>query len=328
MTLTKAIRFYETGTPDVLHYEDVKVGHPGVGEVRVRHVAVGLNYADTYFRNGTYPIVLPNGMGVEASGVIEAVGEGVTEFQIGDRVTYTGFLNTLGAYSTARLILANTLIKLPEEISCETAAAMTMRGLTASYLMRRIYDFKPGDSILLHAAAGGVGLIVSQWAKLLGLTVIGTTSSDEKAAVARAHGCDHVINYSHENVAERVREITNGVGVNVVFDSVGKDTFMSSLDSLKRRGLLVCVGTASGPIPPFEPVLLAMKGSLYITRPALADYIVDPVEKMELANELFDHVKNGRIKIEINQRYELKDAVQAHRDLESRKTIGSSIFVI
>lgn len=328
MTLTKAIRFYETGTPDVLHYEDVKVGNPGVGEVRVRHVAVGLNYADTYFRNGTYPIVLPNGMGVEASGVIEAVGEGVTEFQIGDRVTYTGFLNTLGAYSTARLILANTLIKLPEEISCETAAAMTMRGLTASYLMRRIYDFKPGDSILLHAAAGGVGLIVSQWAKLLGLTVIGTTSSDEKAAVARAHGCDHVINYSHENVAERVREITNGVGVNVVFDSVGKDTFMSSLDSLKRRGLLVCVGTASGPIPPFDPVLLAMKGSLYITRPALADYIVDPVEKMELANELFDHVKNGRIKIEINQRYELKDAVQAHRDLESRKTIGSSIFVI
>ena len=328
MTLTKAIRFYETGTPDVLHYEDVKVGHPGVGEVRVRHVAVGLNYADTYFRNGTYPIVLPNGMGVEASGVIEAVGEGVTEFQIGDRVTYTGFLNTLGAYSTARLILANTLIKLPEEISCETAAAMTMRGLTASYLMRRIYDFKPGDSILLHAAAGGVGLIVSQWAKLLGLTVIGTTSSDEKAAVARAHGCDHVINYSHENVAERVRGITNGVGVNVVFDSVGKDTFMSSLDSLKRRGLLVCVGTASGPIPPFDPVLLAMKGSLYITRPALADYIVDPVEKMELANELFDHVKNGRIKIEINQRYELKDAVQAHRDLESRKTIGSSIFVI
>ncbi|MBJ8439803.1 quinone oxidoreductase family protein [Acinetobacter junii] len=328
MTLTKAIRFYETGTPDVLHCEDVKVGHPGVGEVRVRHVAVGLNYADTYFRNGTYPIVLPNGMGVEASGVIEAVGEGVTEFQIGDRVTYTGFLNTLGAYSTARLILANTLIKLPEEISCETAAAMTMRGLTASYLMRRIYDFKPGDSILLHAAAGGVGLIVSQWAKLLGLTVIGTTSSDEKAAVARAHGCDHVINYSHENVAERVREITNEVGVNVVFDSVGKDTFMSSLDSLKRRGLLVCVGTASGPIPPFDPVLLAMKGSLYITRPALADYIVDPVEKMELANELFDHVKNGRIKIEINQRYELKDAVQAHRDLESRKTIGSSIFVI
>lgn len=328
MTLNKAIRFYETGTPEVMRYEDVDVGEPTAGQVRLRHVAVGLNYADTYFRDGTYQIPLPNGMGVEASGVVEAVGGGVTEFVVGDRVTYTGFLNTLGAYSEQRLISADALIKLPEEISCETAAAMTMRGLTAAYLMRRIYDFKAGDTILLHAAAGGVGLIVSQWAKLLGLTVIGTTSSKEKAAVVRAYGCDHVINYSHENVAERVRELTHGVGVNVVFDSVGKDTFMSSLDSLKRRGLLVCVGTASGPIPDFNPVLLAIKGSLYITRPALADYIADPAEKRELANELFDHVASGRIKIEINQRYELKDVVQAHRDLEARKTIGSSIFVI
>lgn len=328
MTLTKAVRFYGTGTPEVMRYEDVEIGEPSAGEVRLRHVAVGLNYADTYFRNGTYPIPLPNGIGVEAAGIVEAVGEGVTDFVIGDRVTYTGFLNTLGAYSVERLVPANALIKLPEGISCETAAAMTMRGLTASYLMRRVYNFKAGNTILLHAAAGGVGLIVSQWAKLLGLTVIGTTSSEEKAAVARAYGCDYVINYSHENVAERVREITNGVGVNVVFDSVGKDTFMSSLDSLKRRGLLVCVGTASGPIPAFDPVLLAMKGSLYMTRPALADYIADPAEKRELANELFDHVSNGRIKIEINQRYELKDAVQAHRDLEARKTIGSSIFVI
>ncbi|UOG18807.1 quinone oxidoreductase [Acinetobacter sp. PK01] len=328
MTMNKAIRFYETGTPEVMRYEDIIVGEPDTGQVRLRHVAVGLNYADTYFRDGTYQIPLANGMGVEAAGVIEAVGEGVTDFKVGERVTYTGFLNTLGAYSTARLIAANVLIKLPEEISCETAAAMTMRGLTASYLMRRIYDFKAGDTILLHAAAGGVGLIVAQWAKLLGLTVIGTTSSDAKAAIAKAHGCDHVINYSHENVAERVRELTNGVGVNVVFDSVGKDTFMSSLDSLKRRGLMVCVGTASGPIPDFNPVLLAIKGSLYITRPALADYIADPVEKQALANELFDHVASGRIKIEINQRYELKDAVQAHRDLESRKTTGSSIFVI
>ncbi|EOR08082.1 quinone oxidoreductase family protein [Acinetobacter tandoii] len=328
MTMNKAIRFYETGTPEVMRYEDIIVGEPDTGQVRLRHVAVGLNYADTYFRDGTYQIPLANGMGVEAAGVIEAVGEGVTDFKVGERVTYTGFLNTLGAYSTARLIAANVLIKLPEEISCETAAAMTMRGLTASYLMRRIYDFKAGDTILLHAAAGGVGLIVAQWAKLLGLTVIGTTSSDAKAAIAKAHGCDHVINYSHENVAERVRELTNGVGVNVVFDSVGKDTFMSSLDSLKRRGLMVCVGTASGPIPDFNPVLLALKGSLYITRPALADYIADPVEKQALANELFDHVASGRIKIEINQRYELKDAVQAHRDLESRKTTGSSIFVI
>lgn len=328
MALNKAIRFYETGTPEVLQYEDIDVGEPVAGQVRLRHVAVGLNYADTYFRDGTYKIPLPNGMGVEASGVVEAVGEGVDHIQVGDRVTYTGFLNTLGAYSTTRLISADVLIKLPEEISCETAAAMTMRGLTSAYLMRRIYDFKKGDSILLHAAAGGVGLIVSQWAKLLGLTVVGTTSSEEKAQIARAHGCDHVINYSYENVVERVRELTDGVGVNVVFDSVGKDTFMASLDSLKRRGLLVCVGTASGAIPEFNPVLLAMKGSLYMTRPALADFIADPIEKQELANELFDHVRHGRIKIEINQRYELKDAVQAHRDLEARKTTGSSIFVI
>ncbi|WP_336951598.1 quinone oxidoreductase family protein [Acinetobacter sp. AS167] len=326
--MNKAIRFYETGTPDVLQYEDIDVGEPAAGQVRLRHVAVGLNYADTYFRDGTYKIPLPNGMGVEASGVVEAVGEGVDHIQVGDRVTYTGFLNTLGAYSTARLISADVLIKLPEEISCETAAAMTMRGLTSAYLMRRIYDFKKGDSILLHAAAGGVGLIVSQWAKLLGLIVIGTTSSEEKAQIARTYGCDHVINYSYENVAERVRELTDGVGVNVVFDSVGKDTFMASLDSLKRRGLLVCVGTASGAVPEFNPVLLAMKGSLYMTRPALADFIVDPLEKQELANELFDHVRHGRIKIEINQRYELKDAVQAHRDLEARKNTGSSIFVI
>ncbi|ENV73617.1 hypothetical protein F946_01129 [Acinetobacter johnsonii ANC 3681] len=328
MTSNKAIRFYGSGVPEVMRYEDIEVGKPAAGQVLLRHVAVGLNYADTYFRDGTYQIPLPNGMGVEASGVIEAVGEGVTDFQVGDRVTYTGFLNTLGAYSTSRLIDANVLIKLPEGISCETAAAMTMRGLTSAYLMRRIYDFKKDDTILLHAAAGGVGLIVSQWAKLLGLTVIGTTSSDKKAAIAKAYGCDHVINYSHENVAERVRELTHGVGVNVVFDSVGKDTFMSSLDSLKRCGLMVCVGTASGPIPDFNPVLLAMKGSLYITRPALADYIADPAEKQALANELFDHVASGRIKIEINQRYELKDAVQAHRDLEARKTTGSSIFVI
>ena len=328
MSSNQAVRFDEVGTPDVMYLEDISVGEPAAGQVRVRHVAVGSNYADTYFRDGTYKIPLPNGMGVEASGIVDAVGEGVTNVQVGDKVTYTGFINTLGAYSTARLVDANVLIKLPEGIECETAAAMTMRGLTSAYLMRRIYDFKKGDTILLHAAAGGVGLIVSQWAKLLGLTVIGTTSSEAKAEIARAHGCDHVINYSTENVAERVRELTGGVGVNVVFDSVGKDTFMSSLDSLKRRGLLVCVGTASGPIPDFNPVLLAMKGSLFITRPALADYIADPAEKQALADELFDHVRSGRIKIEINQRYELKDAVQAHRDLEARKTTGSSIFVI
>ncbi|WP_315809712.1 MULTISPECIES: quinone oxidoreductase [Pseudomonas] len=326
--MAKAVRFYETGGPEVLRYEDVEVGEPGPGQVRIRHVAVGLNYADTYFRNGTYAVPLPSGMGVEAAGVVVAVGEGVTNVVPGDRVTYTGFINTLGAYSTERLVPAAPLIRLPENIAFETAAAMTMRGLTSAYLLRRIHDFKPGQSILLHAAAGGVGLIVAQWAKLLGLSVIGTVSSDAKAEVAFAHGCEHVINYSHESVAERVRELTDGRGVDVVFDSVGKDTFMTSLESLKRRGLMVCVGTASGPIPPFDPVLLAMKGSIFLTRPALADYIADPAEKAALLDELFTHVGNGDIRIEINQHYALEDAVQAHRDLESRKTTGSSIFVI
>src|SRR5882672_8602263 len=264
--MARVVKFHEAGEPEVLRFEDVDVGEPGPGEVRLRHVAVGLNFADTYFRRGTYPVPLPSGIGNEAAGVVEAVGAGATNLAVGDRVTYTGFINTLGAYSTERLISAALLIKLPAEISCETAAAMTMRGLSAAYLVRRIYPFKAGDTVLLHAAAGGVGLIVSQWAKLLGLTVIGTVSTEDKAEVARAHGCDHTINYSHEDVAKRVRELTDGVGVSVVFDSVGKTTFMSSLDSLKRRGLMVCVGTASGPIPAFDPVLLAMKGSLFLTR--------------------------------------------------------------
>ncbi|MGE6234096.1 quinone oxidoreductase family protein [Aeromonas media] len=326
--MANAIRFYETGGPEVLRYEEVSVGEPGPGQVRLRHAAVGLNYADTYFRNGTYPIPMPNGLGVEAAGVVEALGEGVTNVAVGDRVTYTGFINTLGAYATQRLIPAAPLIKLPDNIAFETAAAMTMRGLTSAYLMRRIHAFKPGDSILLHAAAGGVGLIVAQWAKLLGLTVIGTVSSDAKAELARAHGCDFTIDYSREDVATRVRALTGGAGVDVVFDSVGKSTFIGSLDSLKRRGLMVCVGTASGPIDGFNPQLLAMKGSLYLTRPALADYIADPAEKEALAGELFDHVASGRIKIEINQKYELQDAAQAHRDLESRQTTGSSVFII
>ncbi|MBV7470596.1 quinone oxidoreductase [Aeromonas sp. sif0611] len=326
--MANAIRFYETGGPEVLRYEEVSVGEPGPGQVRLRHAAVGLNYADTYFRNGTYPIPMPNGLGVEAAGVVEALGEGVTNVAVGDRVTYTGFINTLGAYATQRLIPAAPLIKLPDSIAFETAAAMTMRGLTSAYLMRRIHAFKPGDSILLHAAAGGVGLIVAQWAKLLGLTVIGTVSSDAKAELARAHGCDFTIDYSREDVATRVRALTGGAGVDVVFDSVGKSTFIGSLDSLKRRGLMVCVGTASGPIDGFNPQLLAMKGSLYLTRPALADYIADPAEKEALASELFDHVASGRIKIEINQKYELQDAAQAHRDLESRQTTGSSVFII
>ncbi len=326
--MAKVIRFDRVGGPEVLYSAQAEVGNPGPGQVRLRHVAVGLNFADTYFRDGTYPIPLPNGLGVEAAGVVESLGEGVTQVAVGDRVSYTGFTNTLGAYSTERVIDAAPLIKLPDAIDMETAAAMTMRGLTAAYLMRRIWDYRPGQTILLHAAAGGVGLIVAQWAKLLGLQVIGTVSTEEKAQMARAHGCDHIVFYQHENVAARVREITHGLGVDVVIDSVGKTTFEASLDSLKRRGLMVCVGTASGPIPPFNPHVLARKGSLFLTRPALADYIADPVEKAELAAEVFGHIAHGRIRIEINQRYALDDAPQAHRDLHARKTTGSSIFVM
>ena len=326
--MAHAIRFDKPGGPDVLRWEEVAVGNPGPGQVRLRHEAVGLNFADTYFRTGLYPIPLPNGIGVEAAGVVTAVGDGVTGVAVGDRVTYTGFVNTLGAYSTERVIPAAPLIKLPDAISCETAAAMTMRGLTSAYLMRRIWPLRSGDTILLHAAAGGVGLIVSQWAKVLGLRVIGTVSTQSKAEVALRHGCDHVILYTREDVARRVRELTDGAGVAVVYDSVGKDTFAGSLDSLRRRGLLVCVGTASGPVPPIDATQLAVKGSVYVTRPALADYIADPVEKNALARELFDHVAARRIRIEINQRYRLQDAAQAHRDLESRKTTGSSVFVV
>jgi len=326
--MAQAVKFHATGGPDVMRLEEVAVGNPGPGQARVRHAAVGLNFADTYFRAGLYPVPLPNGIGVEAAGVVEAVGPGVTSVIPGDRVTYTGFINTLGAYSTERIIPAAPLIRLPEGISCETAAAMTMRGLTAAYLMRRIWPLRTGDTVLLHAAAGGVGLIVAQWAKILGLRVIGTVSTPEKAIVARKHGCDHVIEYTREDIAARVREITDGAGVAVVYDSVGKDTFAASLDSLKRRGLLVCVGTASGPVPPIDATQLAIKGSVFVTRPALADYIADPAEKNALASELFGHVASGRIRIEINQRYRLEDAAQAHRDLESRKTTGSSVLVV
>ena len=326
--MAKVVRFHEVGGPEVLRYEDAIVGDPGTGQVRLKHGAVALNFADTYFRTGLYPAPLPAGIGSDASGTVTAVGEGVTAFKVGDRVTYTGAHNTLGAYSTERLIDAAALIRLPDGITFETASAITMRGLTAAYLMRRIYEFKGGETILLHAAAGGVGLLVSQWAKLQGLTVIGTVSSEAKAAVARAHGCDHTINYSHEDVAARVREITGGEGVQVVFDSVGKDTFEGSLNSLKRRGLMVCLGTASGMIPPFNPQILAMKGSLFLTCPASADYLADPKERASLAAELFEHVVAGRIRVDSSQRYDLADAAQAHRDLEARKIIGSAIFTV
>lgn len=322
--MAKGIRFYETGGPEVLRWETLEVGEPGPGEVQVRHAAVGLNFADTYFRSGLYPAALPTSIGVEAAGVIEAVGPDVTGFAAGDRVTYTG--SPLGAYSTTRVMPASHLIKLPDTIPFDTAAAMTMRGLTTSYLLRRIADVKEGDTVLLHAAAGGVGLIFTQWARQLGVNVIGTVSTDAKAEIARAHGCEHTIVYTRENVAERVREITDGKGVPVVYDSIGQTTYQSSIDSLARRGLLVCFGTASGQVPPINAMELAVKGSLFVTRPALADYIADPAERAELAGELFDHVGSGRIRIEINQRYALEDAVQAHRDLESGRSVGSSVF--
>lgn len=322
--MAKGIRFYESGGPEVLRWEAIEVGAPGAGQVRIRHAAVGLNFADTYFRTGLYPAALPAGMGVEAAGVIEEVGPGVTAFTEGDRVTYTG--SPLGAYSTERVMDVAPLIKLPDTIPFETAAAMTMRGLTTSYLLRRIADLKAGDTVLLHAAAGGVGLLFTQWAALLGVNVIGTVSTDAKAEIARAHGCAHTIVYPREDVAARVREITGGVGVPVAFDSIGQTTVPSSLDSLAKRGLLVCFGTASGPIPPIDAMQLAVKGSLFVTRPALADYIADPAERAALAGELFDHVGSGRITVEINQRYALEDAVTAHRDLESGRSVGSSVF--
>jgi NADPH2:quinone reductase len=326
MSVAKAFRFYRPGGPEVLQWESQEVGVPGPGEVRIRHLAVGLNFADTYFRSGLYPAALPDGMGVEAAGVIEAVGPGVTGFREGDRVTYTG--SPLGAYSTERVMSVAPLIKLPDAIGFETAAAMTMRGLTAAYLLRRIAPLAPGDTVLLHAAAGGVGLIFVQWAKLLGINVIGTVSTDEKAEVARAHGCAHTIVYPREDVAARVRELTGGIGVPVVYDSIGQTTFRQSLDAVRRRGLLVCFGTSSGPVPPIDAMHLAMKGSLFVTRPALADYIADDAERAALAGEIFEHVGSGRITIEINQRYPLEDAVQAHRDLEAGRSIGSSVFCL
>lgn len=324
--MAKGIRFHETGGPEVLQWETLEVGDPGPGEVRVRHHAVGLNFADTYFRTGLYPAPLPSGIGVEGAGVVAAVGAGVTGFAEGDRVTYTG--SPLGAYSTERVMPVDSLIHLPDDIAFETAAAMTMRGLTTAYLLRRIADVQAGDTVLLHAAAGGVGLIFCQWARELGINVIGTVSSDEKADAARANGCTHTIVYRREDVAARVRELTDGKGVPVVYDSIGPTTFASSLDSLARRGLLVCFGTASGPVPPIDAMQLAVKGSLYVTRPALADYIADKDERAALAGELFDLVGSGRIRVQVNQRYTLEDAVGAHQDLESGRSIGSSVFTL
>lgn len=326
--MATAIRFHEVGGPEVLRTERVEVGAPGPGEVRLRHAAVGINYADTYFRNGLYPVPLPSGLGVEAAGVVDAVGAGVTDVALGDRVSYTGFLNTLGAYCTERVLPASALIQLPDDIDLQTAAAVSNRGLTAAYMMRRLYPFKPWDTLLLHAAAGGLGSLVAQWARHLGVVVIGTVSTEEKALQARSHGCAHVINYQEDDVVQRVAELTEGRGVDVVIDTVGRDTFMASLKSLRPRGLMVCAGTSSGPVPPLQPNVLAQHGSLYLTRPALADYIATPEEKNALLSELFNALRRGHVRADIGQRYVLADAVQAHRDLEARQTIGASIFVV
>lgn len=325
--MAKVVRFYATGGPEVLTVEQGEVGAPGPGEVRIRHGAVGCNFADTYFRSGYYPVQPPCGIGVEGAGTILAVGEGVTNVTVGDRVSYNG--GPLGAYATERVMPAAPLLKLPNSVSFETAAASTMRGLTAVYwLMKADPRLKAGDTVLLHAAAGGVGLLAIQVAKLLGIRVIGTVSSEEKAAKARSMGCDEIIFYRREDVPARVRELTGGEGVQTVFDSVGQDTFAGSLKSLRRRGVLVGCGTASGPFPPIDAMQLVMQGSVYFIRPAFADFFADPAERAEMAQFWFDHLSAGRIKVEIGQRYTLDECVQAHRDLEAGKTIGSSVFVL
>lgn len=324
--MTHAIRIHETGGPEVMRWESVEVGEPGPGEVRLRQTAVGLNFIDVYFRTGLYPLpTMPGGLGMEAAGIVEAVGEGVDTLKEGDRVAYA--TPPPGAYAEARIMPAARLVKLPDNIEERTASAMMLRGMTAHYLLRRIHRVEPGDTVLIHAAAGGVGLIACQWAKHLGATVIGTVGNDEKAEIARAHGCEHPIVYTREDFVARVKEITEGKGVDAVYDSVGKDTFMGSLDCLRPRGMMVTFGNASGPVPAFEPALLAKKGSLFLTRPTLFNYTSTPEDLNWAAGDLFEVVGSGAVKIEINQSYALKDAAQAHRDLEGRKTTGSTVLM-
>jgi len=324
--MTHAIRIHKTGGPEVLSWEEVQLGKPGPGEARIRHTAVGLNFVDVYNRMGLYPQPLPSGLGGEGAGVVEDIGTGVTEVKPGDRVAYTG--GPLGAYSEARLIPAERLVVLPKGISDQQAAAMMLKGLTAQYLIRQTYRVKAGDTILFHAAAGGVGLIACQWAKHLGATVIGTVGNDEKAKLAKSHGCDHVIVYTREDFQKRVVEITSGNKVPVVYDAVGKDTFMKSLDCLAPLGLLALFGQSSGPVEPFNLALLAQKGSLFITRPTLQTYGAKREAMVAMAKELFDVVQSGVVKININQTYPLKDVSRAHRDLEARKTTGSTVLTI
>jgi NADPH2:quinone reductase len=325
MAMTKAIRIRETGGPDVMEYVDVDLGQPGQGEALVRHMACGLNFIDVYFRTGLYPQPLPGGLGMEGAGIVEAVGPGVQHVKPGDRVAYAGRPN--GAYAQARIMPVDNLVRLPASIPFETAAAMMLQGLTVEYLFHRTFALRGGETILLHAAAGGVGLIACQWARALGVTVIGTVGSDEKAELAKANGCTHVINYNKQNFVTEVREITEGKGVPVVYDSIGKDTFTGSLDCLAPLGMMVSFGSASGPVPPFSLNELASRGSLFITRPTLMNYTAKRADLENMAGHLFSMVESGKIKIDIRQRYALDNAAQAHRDLEARKTTGSSILI-
>jgi NADPH2:quinone reductase len=322
--MAKAIRFHKTGGPEVLQLDDVEVGEPGAGQAKIRHTAIGLNFIDTYQRSGLYPLPLPSGAGSEGAGVVEAVGAGVTQVKVGDHVAYAG--GPPGAYSEMRLYPVDRLVKVPAGISDQQAAAMMLKGLTVQYLIRRVYRVEKGETVLFHAAAGGVGLIACQWLKALGATVIGTVGSDEKAQTAKAHGCDHAIVYTRENFAERVKQITGGAKVPVVFDSVGKDTFEGSLDCLKPRGLLAVFGNGSGPVTGVDLNTLA-RGSFYVTRPTLMTYTAARSDLEAAAKELFEIVKSGKVKIEINQTYKLADAAQAHRDLEARKTTGSTVLL-
>ncbi|MCE7886816.1 MAG: quinone oxidoreductase [Alphaproteobacteria bacterium PRO2] len=323
--MSYAIRIHETGGPDVLKYEKITVPAPGPGEILIRHTAIGLNFIDVYHRSGLYPLPLPFTPGTEGAGVVEALGEGVAALKKGDRVAYAG---GLGSYAEQRIMPANRVVKIPDGISDEIAAASMVKGMTAEYLLNRTYKVKAGETILFHAIAGGVGLIACQWAKALGATVIGTAGSAEKIAIAKEYGCDHVINYKTEDFVARVKEITNGKGVPVVYDSVGRDTFIGSLDCLRPRGLMVSFGNASGPVEAFSPGTLSTKGSLFLTRPSLWHYTSDDAEYAASAKALFDMIRSGRVEIKIDRRYELKNAAQAQRDLESRKTTGSSILYL
>ncbi len=323
--MAKAIRIHQPGGPEVLQLEDLEVGAPGDGQVRIRQTAIGINYIDTYHRTGAYPLPLPTGIGLEGAGVVEAAGPGVIDLRPGDRVAYAG--GPVGAYATERLMPADRLVKVPDGIGDQQAAGMMLKGMTAEYLIRRTFPVKAGDTVLWHAAAGGVGLIACQWLKARGAHVIGTVGSDEKAALAKAHGCEFPVVYTREDFVARVKEITGGKGVPVVYDSVGKDTFARSIDCLSPRGMLVLFGAASGPVPPLDSQILAQKGSLFLTRPTLFTYTASREDLVLSATSLFDVVRSGQVKIEVSRTYPLAQAQQAHRDLESRKTTGSLLLL-